>query len=662
MKRCISFFTFLTILSVFMVSATNTQPVIQTGHVGAVETFSYREDSSLLFSGGMDGTVRGWNPLTNELLVRLQISHLPVKMTALHPVLPRIACLETDGIDTFIISVWDYREKRKISVHRIGEMPLFLSYSPEGTYLVYGKTAWDSLVFLDGESGQRKSVLDEGFGIVSSVFFSSSEKTLLTYGPSGSIQYWDLETKRRKTRFSTEEGLAGTAFSSNGRFMLGKKQEKIFLIDLLSGKVLSSISLAENTSFAFDQSNDSIYILAERDDLSDCYIYDIQNGIFEKRKETSISFTASQPVIAAGQNQLFIGTRTGEIYTLDANSSLLTRTGGNNLIDISDIAIGSGFLVLSEEGNTLVTPLSSLTESGGNNSSLNSRVYENPFSGRAGISNGNNGTFYLWQNEKEGIIHTFDPSKGFTGSITASKAPIKDFSMSGSDTAVILDNNNTLSLIDLATGSELFSYSSFGIRSVVPLVDGPIMAGRNKTSALSAPLLLIHPDTGETVPLEGDTIVTLDLCYDPVKRVLYSLGIEDRGGALKTVLKTHRGYSWETSRTLFAFSGEDQSASFTLHPSDSTVFISIGYGLVRMYRWGGFSSLRRVARIPKTLKAADTYLFALNTDHTITVWNYLTGRVVTELYFFTDGSYAALGPEGKVTATPDASGYIRYPE
>ncbi len=660
MKRFTGFLLVFIVVMLPPLGADDGPPLVQTSHTGRVETLAYSEEASLLFSGGADGTVRGWSPEKGELVARMQISHLPVKMISPHPVLPRLACLETDGINTFIISIWDYEENRRLSIHRITEMPLFISYSPGGSYLVYGKTSWDSLVFLEGNTGRRISVLDEGFGIVSSVFFSRSEKTLLTYSPSGSVQYWDLETKGRKTRFSTEKDLQHTVFSSNGRVMIGEKDGKIYLVDLLSGKVLSSLQEAEGTAIAFDTRRDNLYMVTGDDTEAVCSLYDISGGTLSLISAASFLFSEERSVVTAGNGRLYLGTGEGSIYALEAGNRELKVIGRNNLAEILGITVGNGFLALSGYNRTFLIPLTAIGEFEKGNPKLVPVVFENPFSAGAGIESGPDGRFFLWQTEKAGNLHLLDPESGFTGNIEASGAPIQYFSIDEKGRAVILDKNNTIKVIDTVDGSERFSYQSFGLRAVVPVGPGMLMAGRNKTSSLSAPLLRINTNTGETVPISGTNIVTLDLVYDESRRVLYSLGIEERAGSLKTVLKAHSGPSWERSRTLLAFSGEDHSASFALSRDDSTVFTSLGYGHVRMYKWGGFTSLRRAGRIPEKLEAACGYLFALNTDDTVTVWNYGTGRITAELYFFRDGSSAALGPDGTVALSAEAGRYIEY--
>lgn len=625
-------------------------PPIRTGHPGSLEAMAYAEDPSILITGGADGTIRGWDRLSGNPVFRIQVSHLPVKMVALHPSLPRVACLETDGIGTFIVSVWDYTTRRRVSLHRLEEMPLFLSYSSAGSYLVYGKTAWNSLVFLDGKTGRRVPGLEEAFGIVSSVFFSSSEKTLLAYGPSGSIQYWDMETGRRKTRFSTEEDLNNISFSSNGRYLLGHKDNRVYLVDLLSGKVLDTTGEAETTITAFDDSRDILYMISRDGAEITLQRYDIASGNLERTLETRFFLAEGISFAAAGYPALYLGTVNGDVYIFNENREGVSLLVGNNLTDITDLDIGEGYLAFTGEGRTILLPR--------NSGKAEPRVFEHPFKGAAGITRDDDGLFYVWQKHTAGVIHTLDPASGFISSLEAADVPIHEVSVLDTGRLLVLDRNNTLSLIDPVTGAREFTYSSFGVRVVEPVADGLLMAGRNKTSDLSAPLLVIHPDTGETVPINGDNIVTLDLRYNPERRDLYSLGMEERFGSLKTVLKVHSGPSWERSRTLLAFSGEDQSATFALDEDDSTVFTSLGYGHVRMYRWGGFTSLQRAARIPEKLVAGGGYLMALNTDNTVTLWNTDSGRILRELYFFTNGSYASVEADGNISASPEAESFL----
>lgn len=650
MKKHLLIPVLLLLISAASIYSLEHNPPIRTSHPGLLEAMVYAEDPSILITGGTDGTIRGWHRVSGNPAFRIQVSHLPVKMIALHPALPRVACLETDGIDTFIISVWDYTTRRRISIHRLEEMPLFLSYSSAGSYLVYGKTDWNSLVFLDGKTGRRVAGLEEAFGIVSSVFFSTSEKTLLAYGPSGSIQYWDMETGRRKTRFSTEEDLNNTTFSSNGRYMLGHKDNRVYLVDLLSGNVLDTTDESETTITAFDKFRDILYMISRDGVELTLRRYDITAGTLELTLETRFFFPDGVSVAATGYPELYLGTVDGEVYMFNENREGVLRLVGNNLADITDLDMGDDYLAFTGEGRTILLPRDI--------GKADPQVYDHPFEGAAGITRDDDGLFYIWQKHAAGVIHTLDPASGFISSLEATEVPIHEVSILDTDRLLVLDRNNTLSLIDPVTGAKEFTYSSFGVRVVEAVADGLLMAGRNKTSDLSAPLLIIHPDTGETVPIGGDNIVTLDLRYNPARRDLYSLGMEERFDSLKTVLKVHSGPSWERSRTLLAFSGEDQSATFALDEDDSTIFTSLGYGHVRMYRWGGFTSLQRAARIPEKLVAGDGLLMALNTDNTVTLWDTGSGRILRELYFFTNGSYASVEADGNISASPAAESFL----
>ena len=628
--------------AVFAVYADTPGFPVQTGHTGAVQTLEYSQGSSLLFSGGDDGTVRGWDPDTGKLTVRLQVSHLPIKMTAVHPSLPLVACLETDGIETFIISLWNYTENRRVAIHRIREVPLFLTYSPSGSYLVYGKTAWDSLVFLDGASGRQTPILEDGFGIVSAVFFSESEKTMLTYGPSGSIQYWDLETGSPKARFATEKDLRNCAFTSNGRRMVAQNGGTIYLIDLLSGKVLSTMKPASGSTVTFDGKRGILHILSADDRQMIHARYNAAGDTLTPVSETSFLFPRGKPVLTPGDDRLFIGTSGGDIYACREGSDHPVRFPVKRMENIEDIAADSAYLAVSGDNRTFLIPTESLSSGVPAGGAYTPLAFSDPVEGSSGICSGNDGNFYLWRKETAGTVYTLSPDEGFIGSVEASQIPVLSCTVTEDGRFLILDRNNTLRLVERETGEELFSYSSFGIRSVVFLPGGVLMAGRNKTSALSAPLLLIHPDTGETVPIEGDAIITMDLRYDPSAKILYSLGMEERSGTMKTVLTSHTGANWESSRALLAFSGEDHSASFAIHEDDSTIFLSLGYGHIRMYRWGGFTTLRGTDHIPRRMETTGNYLFALNTDNTVTVWNYKTGRVIREFYFYEDGSAVAV--------------------
>ena len=213
-----------------------TRVLLNSGHNGPINALAFQQKYELLFSCGSDGTVRAWDTKTKSLVFLLQVSHLPVRMISLNPDKPQVAVVESDGLQIFRLSLWDWQQKRRLYTINLTEIPLFLRFSPQGNLLVYGKADWNGIVFLDAQEGTALPLLQEGTGIVSDVFISSTENSLLSYSPSGSIKYWDLRTRTKRAEFSTLSNLNSIGFSADGRYMTGLYEGRLVVIDLVTGR------------------------------------------------------------------------------------------------------------------------------------------------------------------------------------------------------------------------------------------------------------------------------------------------------------------------------------------------------------------------------------------------------------------------------------------
>ncbi|HOV64948.1 MAG TPA: hypothetical protein PLG43_13830, partial [Spirochaetia bacterium] len=119
--------------------------VVNTGHKGKI--FAVRTDASrnIIVSGGEDGTIQVWDGLTLKPKTILRLSNLSIRKIALHPELPQVAVIESDNISIFTLSVWDYERKKKLFSIALNELPLFLEYSPAGSFILYSRADWKSL-------------------------------------------------------------------------------------------------------------------------------------------------------------------------------------------------------------------------------------------------------------------------------------------------------------------------------------------------------------------------------------------------------------------------------------------------------------------------------------------------------------------------------------
>ena len=639
---------------------------IDTGHTQTINDLAINRETQQLFSVGDDGTLRVWDARVSsgnrgKLLHKLQISHLSIVRVAVHPSLPQVALVETDRINTFHLSVWNYEENRELFSHKIDEVPLFLKYSPQGTYLLYGKTDWKSITSLDAQTGEVLPLIDQGFGIVSDLFISQSEKTLLSYSPSGMLRYWNVATGEEKTSFTTLGDLTKVQFSANGVYMTGIKERSLYLINLVTGAIESRKSFESIRSYSLDPAEDRLTVFSTENSRPRFQSFRVDSmGNTRVLVETSPSHSApdyaAAPLLLTGNN-FFFCRENGEMYIQSVYRAGAELFSSSLMLEISGISLSGESLIIAGRETILKLSSSAFGQDGSSSASeytYHSERFENPIQNETGVFALSNDRFLVYPKSGTGTsLYLFNGS-GFTPlEITLSSA-VQTVSTYGND-LLLLEKNGLLRIIDPYTGEELFSYTSFGLQSAVDAFDGHIILSRNQTDLINTTLLSINPKTSETVPIPDRNLLTFDLVYDNYTRTLYSLGFENRRNSIRTVLKAHQGRNLTRVATLLSFPGEDSEASLAVDPETSRLFTSLGYGDVHMFTWDGFTIMEQVEHIPRNLHAHSGMLYSLNGDSSISIWNTVDGRVLMNLYVFEDLSWVISFADGKYHAASGAN-------
>ena len=655
MKR----FPFLVILLFTTVFAhTADHIVINSGHTKPVNALMGDAKNNLLFTGDENGTVKIWDTAKNHLIKNLQISHLPIRYIAVNPVSSDIAVLVTDNLNTFKLSVWNWKKGVKKFTHRLSELPLSLTYSPKGTFIVYSKPDWNSLTFLDAEKGYRKQFLTGDTGIVSAVYVSASEKTLLLYTPSGTIQYWDLKTGNQKIApIRTKGNLTSILFAPNGAKMTGFYNNEIYLIDLVSGTILDTAEKKGIVGAAEDFLTGNTAFLSKSGGKNFFDTYSIQGSTLIHTGTMKLSIEADKTGLVYSNNSVFFTSGEGVLYRSRVSSKTTTLFAKNIYGTILDLGLTNGrMLISSGKGFTLVH--SGLLSSNTDSSLFTVTDYPVRENVPVGIVASPDNNFYYYRKDTSpGFLKQFS-TNGFERTITEDfQSGINSISFAAGD-FLSLEKNGRCTMIDQNTGETKFSYTSYGIQSISLIHSGNIIAGRNQTGLIKSPLLNINTATEEVVPVRDSNILTFKVDYDPVTRILYSLGFEKKDSDLKTVLKAHRGKSLEITETLLTYPGEDSKASVIVDKNRSRVFTTLGFGGIHMLSWNGFTSLESSDHIPRKLFLHNNILASLNSDATISLWDTSSGKLLMDFYIIKDGGWAAVGENGKVFASPSAKKYI----
>lgn len=636
--------------------------VVETGHVGAVNAIAYDKQDSLLYSGGSDGTVRAWNLSTHELVGVLQVGHLPIQMLAVNPERHEIAAFETDNINTFRIVAWDWQTGKRLFTHNLGETPLFMQYSPRGNYLVYGVTEWQSLNFLDSSTGSALPYFQGGIGIVSAAIISNTEKSIMTYSPSGQIQYWSVDSGTLKQTYQTLPNLQAISFTPNNRYMIGAYNNNLVMVNLIGGQTVASIPLSGIQNTSLDPSSDELAVYSQDSTGPQLSLYLLGGGFQQLGSAFNLP---SSPVTD-------LSFADGVLSASLQNGSLVTQRpyfspesfGANNLLQIDDVAVNDQEMLLtsphhlldletgffgSSDPTPVLAPSVSLTTT------------PNPFGGPTGVEALPDGRFVLWNTTgQNGSYRIYDPYSGLGPAIGNFPAPFIDVRNAG-DNLLTLDSQGTVNLLQLDTGASIFNYTAFGLQAVAYINPEKIIAGRSQTGTINTTLLQINPVTGETVPIPDSSIVVFGLAYDHTNKELYTLDIENSGSSTATVLKAHPLSTLGNGTPLLSYPGEDNNAGLAVDSAANSVFTSLGFrGVKELFpTTGQTTELQGTDHVARKLIVHGKWLVSLNADSSLTVWNRVTGRRIFDLYLFKNLSWAAILASGQFVASPGAEKYIK---
>ncbi len=659
MKRIVLLFGSILFLSLSL--SAQTQTVVATAHSGGINHVARDLSGTYLFSAGEDGVVRIWDTRKRRMTEYIRVSPMPVHMIAVNPVRSEFAVLEREVSRGFLLSVWDWEKKEKIFSFKINEMPLSLRFSPKGTYLVFSRTDWNSLTFLDASTGQRLPLLSDGFGIVSDFIISRSEQTILAYNPAGSIQYWDIRRGTLKQRVHTESNVKYVSFNNDNRYMSGFRDGNLLVIDLVSGKVHGRTPVEQVYATRFDSSTNNIITLSEDENRTLVKTFAFHGAGFNLSERYSTSVTGTI-VNAVYSGTVYISLKNeGFIASLNPVSGRATSFTAARLAVLTDFAFLDDYAAISSSEKIFLfrSPYFKPHPLEEPRLRFTRVLIDNPFTGVSGIIRGSYNSFVVWEKggEKQGLYGFLDPSTGTLSDINTMPFPITDIKSTG-NRLLFMESNGRLTVKEAFSLDTIFSYTAFGIQSVVPAGDEKLIAGKTKINTTDSSMVEVNIRTRETVLIESGNLYTYDLVYDPVSNQVFSLGIEQLGTRLRTVLKAHSGTHYENSRTIIASDNEDVSASIVIDPETSRIYTSLGFSSIRQFKGYGISTLTRSEGIPRKLKIHNSYLYALNRDSSISVWDKLSGKKVMDFYILENDEWIVLLSDGTYTSSPGAQQFV----
>ena len=659
----------LSTLTVFSASATY-RLVLQSGHEGTPAAIEWHGKSSTVVSVGNDGRLIITRPRDNKVLHRFRISDDRVHDLKVDPSNDRAAVVTSkDGVYT--VTVWDWSDEERVYDYDLDSEPLFISWSAKGRYLTIGNLGSPSIVVLEGRTGRRLSYLQRLPSLYNTGYIGSTETIMMTYTASGAIRYWDIRSSALKLSAETVSNLQGiTVLQTDSKTTLfGFRNETLYLLNRQTGAVLDQLEIPGLIDVSIDSNNGDIDTLAINLVGASLHQYKVRDERFLPRDfgSTNLSSTAVPITLDVSLKPVMVLRRNGTTYLMSESGSLISEdlsgftpvvddrlwrpdsmafhdesiyiSGGNKILRFS-----SPFFAERSNGNT--EDLSTLSRD---------EIYTGSSSSVTGIEILNQGDILLWDQADSGIdngirrLRFERPGDEIRFPVSGQ---IQKLDIIDDERMLTVDRNGTVNIMSTVNGEIISSYSALGILDSAYSVDGDfLLTGRSTAGRAGTPLEQIDVRTKEAIPVSDDRFMIYRIESGP--RGLYTIGVSrNSSGSSESTLLEHDENHLERPRTVLEVPGEDLDAIILPHPSGNSIFTSLGGSVQRI-----IGSRKKAFHwdVPVIdLEIRGGVLYGLDGDGAMVLWDD-KGRAMLRIYFFDDGGWIAMPPDGnKIWASPGA--------
>ncbi len=636
----------LILLSISMSTFGATKFVVNNGHFSPIVEMKYDKEKDLIFTVEKKGALSVWNRSEESVVHHFQLSDNTINKVLIND--NNIAVLsQSHDNEKFNLTVWDWKLEKKLFTRIIEEEPLFLEYSTKGKYLFYGSATDPSLTFINAGNGIKLDLLSDLPSIYDFGYIGSSEKTIMTYSSSGSINYYDIRTGiNRGEVVNISRGLYDLNILQTGdkRTISARQDDKLFLINRGSGSTVDSMEFEELKHFYQNRST-GIIITVERTKRKNILRkWSTANGTFtEIEKEILLPNSFSIHSFLNTDFYDLAGDGEGTLFKINWVDSKFESFSSNNSKNITDILISGSKLTLSSTDG-LLTIESPFFDN--NPSSFTSPVFnvnENIGTGVNRILKLDDDKILIWNTANKDATALIMNSS--TGAISFEyndfTSPIKDIAYIDGK-IITLELNGTIKVINESDKIVDFTYSAIGLESISMIDSNTLFAGRSSSTTGKSSAITINTRTYETMPVIDNRFLIFDSLPVKDNNKFYSLGLEFRDNKTITVLKSHDYNNLDEMKSLVEYIGEDTNAQVLIDPVDSRI-IYAKLGTSGIYRINGGKYIKYKNNKPvKRIYIHGSVLYCLNQDNSITIFNASTGALIYSIFIFKDDSWALI--------------------
>ena len=604
----------------------------QQPHQSKIECMEFYGDD--FYTGGDDGFIVKW--LSDGNGEHFQVSDMKIKMMAIHPNGYEIAIYETDEFAIHRISVWNWKTKTRKFAKRFTDSITCLSYTAKGSYLMAGTTSVDGLLFLDINKGTPLSVLQANTGIVNLAKTGKKESTMLTYEEQGKIKYYSLTDGNMIREFKCESQLENPILVHNNRFLVGTKNNKIYIVDATDG-ITKKIHQSDKTSL-FCANDDELYYSENNSENYSLCLKKLELNKGDNRFESTLiknfDFGSSQSVSKAIvlNSIAYFGTTIGDIFSMGIESmeETVSALRYTEMPDykITDIIIIDNDYFIAVNGKILSGTIM--------NQSLikicetdNQNITATPEKDLILWTKGAGAEICILKKTDSGYEESYK-------TIYTPTMPINSLSVWG-DKILIVEGNSNVIVHDLVSESTTQLYSGTGLQDAVLVDSNMIYVAKTRVTNPNSALISINMTTKETVPISINGEIMFSLTKKtPTSKIIYGISNEIKEGKKLTKIFS---YATDTKKYETKIQWGDEDSTAFLKFINGMLYTNIGKtGTISLDLSNKKKSqLKRSASLPDQIAGNKMYVATLNKDGSITWYNSASNTRIETWYYTNDG-------------------------
>lgn len=624
---------FLLILSLFMTFYAFSQVrESKMPHLDQVTSLFSTSEDSTFYSIGKDGFVVKWNE--NEIGEHFQITNHKVLKFALHPNKSEFAIYETNDENFYSISVWNIDSLTKKFSIELNDSILSLSYTKKGSYLIAGTTTEQGTLFINSKSGKIEKPIKDAMNMIAYSESSNSEKTILSYAVTGNIYYHNLQNGSFVKKIKTENGLSNITSYNKNKYLAGIKNNTIFIIDAMNGKIVFEQNCTEPILFSYQ---DELYYFSQPvNKKASIFKFTLTNekiSMPKIYKNFSLKKNDNFSDIKITDNKILLGSSTGNIYIAPNDENNLTELKlltDNSILTISDIAY--------IENNLFILANSTLFKTTQDKSGITKICNAPNFTKLTVVQD----KLILWSQGKDVQVSMLDMNTSKIKNLFVAKGQLSNIKACY-DKLLTIESASIVNYYNFDTNSLSEIYYGSGIQDAVLVDNTNLYIAKSKINPSDSSIIFVNTKTRETVPLKINCDFIYALAVEPKnnqndddsKKFIFAIGVNNKDKKAETLIIKF-DINKQDSKILKKYSSIDYDSFIKV--SENKIFSNVLSQQFFSLNNSNEQFYDRTCSFPKKIIAGSENVVILNEDSSLSWYESSNNKLIEDWYIMNDES------------------------